>query len=425
MIQESFLHFIWQNQYFNTGKLFTQFGDPLIIESAGVHNGFAGPDFKEAKIRINDVLWAGAVEIHIRSSDWYAHGHQKDANYENVVLHVIYELDKKVVDRHGNELPSLELKGLIKPKVFERYQRMLEASHSTVNCSKSFSGVKPIVRLGMLEKALISRLEAKSVMVRELLEENNFSWEETAYQWLARGFGFKANAAPMLSLAKSVPSRLLRKHHDLKQIEALLFGASGLLNIEVKSPYLHELKEEYLFLKAKYDIKEKTDFSQWHFARVRPGNYPTTRIAQFAALLCKHQNIFTLFTEFENAKTLEQKLTGLQPSYWQTHYMPDKKSKKKISTLTPKAKYNLLINTTAPLLAAFAKQQDKTQPLEKALNLLSALPAEENHITREWKTLGWNVSSAFDSQGLIQLYNEYCSKKRCIECNIGVSIVRA
>lgn len=424
MIQEAFLHFIWQKQYFNKTELLTHQGDVLVVQDVGIHNRLAGPDFLEAKVSINGILWAGAVEIHIYSSHWYLHQHQHDPNYENVVLHVVYELDKKVLGPLGQEIPTLELKGLIKPKMLDRYHRMLE-QEDPIPCTNSLPYVNPIVKLSMLEKTLISRMESKSLKVYDLLKDNNIDWEETAYQWLARGLGFKVNAEAMLNLAKSVPVRFLRKHHDLKHLEAMLFGASGLLNIDVKDDYLIELKHEYQFLKSKYNISEKGSFGQWHFSGVRPGNYPTIRIAQLAALILEHQNIFSLFTEFKGFKDLDQKLSIMQSSYWQTHYMPDKHSKRGIGGLTKAARVSLLINITTPLLVAFAKHQDKFQPLEKALNLLMSLPREENRITRMWKELGWNVSSAFDSQGLIELYNEYCSKKRCIECNIGVSIVRS
>ena len=424
MIQEAFLHFVWQKQYFNSTDLWTDQGERLLVEDTGQHNELAGPDFKEAKVTIDGMLWVGAVEIHIRASDWYTHQHQHDDNYENVVLHVVYESDKPVMNRHGREIPTLTLKGLIKPKMLTRYLAILD-SGGRVPCSRSLSQVRPVVRLGMLEKTLVNRMESKSKAVHQLLKENNHDWEETAYQWLAKGLGFKTNAESMLDLARSVPSRLLRKHHNLKQLEALLFGASGLLNIDLKDDYPNALKREYVFLKSKYGLKERTRYNQWHFSGVRPGNYPTTRIAQLAALLLEYQNIFSLFTEFLDFKDLDNKLNILQSAYWQIHHIPDKLAKNRLGGLTRAAKSSLLINITAPLLVAFAKHRDEFQPIEKALNLLMALPKEENRITRMWKELGWNVSSAFDSQGLIELHNNYCAKKRCIQCNIGVSIVRA
>lgn len=423
MIQEAFLHFVWHNQYFNKTILTTELGESVSITKTGVHNKLAGPDFKEAELIINGVRWAGSVEIHVKSSDWYLHKHENDKKYDNVILHVVYDFDRKVYDRYDKEIPTLSLKGLIKPKLLKRYYAILE-NESIIPCETLLKDTNVITRLSMLERTLIQRLERKSEAVMMLLKANNFDWEETAYQWLAGGFGFKTNAESMIELARSLPSRFLRKHTELFQIEALLFGASGLLNIDFKDPYIQKLQEEFIFLKAKYQIKTTLSYNQWHFSGVRPTNYPTIRIAQFSTLVFKHQNLFSLFTEFKDAKDLEERLEIWQSEYWRNHVIPDKSTTLKLNPLSKKSKTNLFINTTAPLLVAFSRHQDSTEPLEKVLNLLMALPKEDNSIISLWKKLGWNVSSAFDSQGLIELYNEYCSNKRCLNCSIGAEIVK-
>lgn len=423
MIQEAFLHFVWQNQYFNKADLKTQFGELVSIKKIGFHNQLAGPDFKEAELVIGQMHWAGSVEVHIKSSDWYAHKHEDDPNYDNVILHLVYEHNREVLDSQGNKIPTVALKGLIKPKLLARYTAIIQ-ENARIACGSQLQNTKVITRLSMLERTLIQRLEKKSLAVNELLTENNHSWEETTYQWLAKGFGFKTNADLMLTLAKSVPSKLLRKHNQLIHYEALLFGASGLLNVDLKDDYPHALREEYAYLKAKYDVVENISYNQWNFSGVRPANFPTVRIAQLAAFLHQFQNLFSFFTEFFDAKELIKRLEVEQSAYWKTHLVIDKQSKMTIGPMTKAAKYNLLINTAAPLLVAFAKHQDRPEFLEKAMNLLMALPKEENKITKSWATLGWNVSSAFDSQGLIELHNEFCQKKRCISCSIGAELVK-
>ncbi|MBO3697829.1 DUF2851 family protein [Roseivirga sp. E12] len=424
MIQEAFLHFVWKNQYFNKTDLFTSSGEPITIQKTGFHNHLAGPDFKEAHVVIGGIKWAGAVEIHLKSSDWYQHKHEGNPNYDNVILHVVYEHDKEVLDDHKKPLPTLVLKGLIKPKMLNRYNAMIQ-NGDPIPCADQLQSTKVITRLSMLERALIGRIEDKARSVTELLEANNSDWEETAYQWLSKGLGFKTNSVSMLDLARLVPSKVLFKHNQLMHYEALLFGASGLLSVDVIDPYLKTLKSEYDYLSTKYGLSHELRYNQWHFSGVRPSNFPTVRIAQLAALMFNHQNIFSLFTEFEDPKGLIKQLQVTQSSYWQEHLVIDKKSKTKIGGLTKSAKENLLINTTVPLLVAYAKYKDNSEPLDKALNLLMALSKEENKITRLWNAIGWNVSSAFDSQGLIELHNTFCKHKRCIECTIGAELIKA
>lgn len=424
MIQEAFLHFVWKNQYFNKNALLTESGETIAIEKVGFHNRLAGPDFKEAVVIINSIKWVGAVEIHVSSSDWDRHGHQGDPNYDNVILHVVYKHDKEILDKHGQPLPTLSLMGLIKPKMLQRYTDILQ-NEEQIPCAKQLQSTKAITRLSMLERALISRIEQKAKEVTTLLGENKYDWEETAYQWLAKGLGFKTNAVSMLSLARVVPSRVLHKHSQLRQYEALLFGASGLLSIDLKDDYLLDLQSEFDYLSKKYGLIGPLSYNQWHFSGVRPANFPTVRIAQLAAMLCNHQNIFSLFTGFSDPKVLINALQITQSTYWQTHVVMEKRSKVIIPGLTKSAKENLLINTAVPLLVAYSKYKDSSEPLDKALNLLMALPKEENKITRRWKSIGWNVSSAFDSQGLIELHNSYCQQKRCIACGIGAELIKA
>ncbi|MCE7990339.1 MAG: DUF2851 family protein [Roseivirga sp.] len=423
MIQEAFLYFLWKYQYFNIKNLTTTSGESVSVTSLGIRNGFAGPDFKEARVTIDGIQWAGAVEMHVRSSDWFRHGHQNDLNYENVVLHVVWEDDKAILLADDTVIPTIEMKDRVKPEVLRRYRYMVE-SRSKIPCDESLKKVKAITRLSMVERVLVARVQEKAAVFTQLLEGNEHDWEETAYQWLIKGFGFKTNAENMLALAASLPLKVLQKHRNqAHQIEALLFGQSGFLDVEIKDEYPAGLQKEYRFLKNKYGLKNKVHYNSWHFTKVRPGNYPTVRLAQLAGLLTKFPHIFSFFSEISDFNTIMADLEVKQSAYWTKHYAVDKSSKRQIGVLSRATKENLIINTTVPFLTAFAKARDNQAFLEKALNLLTGIPAERNHITELWQRHGWNVSSAFDSQGLIQLYNQYCTQKRCIECSIGLELI--
>ncbi len=423
MIQEAFLYFLWKYQYFNTKELTTTSGESVSVQSIGIRNGFAGPDFKEARVTIAGMQWAGAVEMHVRSSDWFRHGHQHDDNYENVVLHVVWQDDKAILLADGSVIPTIALEGLVKPEVLRRYRYMIE-SRSKIPCDQSLKKVKAITRLSMVERVLVSRIQEKATVFSGLLECNENDWEQTAYQWLARGFGFKTNAENMQELAASLPLKVLQKHRNQShQIEALLFGQAGFLDVDMADEYPLSLKKEYLFLKSKYGLKNKVHYNSWHFTKVRPNNYPTIRLAQLAALITKFPHIFSFFSEIKDFNSFIKDLEVEQSAYWTGHYAIDKPAKRAIGVLSKSARENLIINTTVPFLAAFAKARDSPAQLEKALNLLAGIPAERNHITDLWQRHGWNVSSAFDSQGLIQLYNQFCTQKRCIECSIGLELI--
>lgn len=424
MIQEDFLHFVWQHQYFNTSQLTTVKAQPIKVLKIGHLNHLAGPDFKEASIQIDGIQWVGSVEIHIKSSDWKSHKHQGDPNYDNVILHVVYEHNLEIKNPEGNAIPTLELKGLVKPGLLARYESFMKSQHE-IPCTELFPKVRVVTKLAMLESALIERLQRKGSLFKEILERNNQDWEQSTYEWLARGFGFKTNSENMMALAKAVPLKVLRKHAEMNQWEALLFGASGLLNTSDTDEYANELRREYAFLERKYEIKSNLSYNQWHFSRVRPTNFPTLRIAQFAALVHSNPSLFSLFTQFKSIKELQKVLKVNHSAYWEKHHNFGLESKIKSKGLSRAATQSLMINTIAPLLVAYSDYQENSDMLDLAMNILMSLPVEDNHIIRKWQELGWNVNSAFDSQGLIELHNEYCTLKKCMKCKIGVELVKA
>ncbi len=425
-MQEDFLYYIWKFQYFDKKDLTTCQGEPLNIFHPGVRNEHAGPDFLNSKIIIGEVTWHGHVEMHVNASDWYAHQHQTDKAYANVVLHVVWNNDQTIKQQDGTDMPMLAVSGRVPPELHQQYQKLVH-TQAPIPCASQLPQVAELIKASMLDKALFQRLTHKNRLVYQLLKDNKGDWEETAYQLLAYNFGFKVNASPFLNLALNLPLKAVTKHADnLLQVEALLLGQAGLLSIETKQhdAYLEELKKEYSYLVHKYQLKsDAIHESHWKFFRLRPANFPTMRIAQFAQLLHRHPHIFDLLTNTPT-KTLYEKLAVMQSAYWQTHYRFSQQSNTNLPGLGKASIENILINTVVPLLVAYGKAKDEQDYVDRAVAILQHLPAERNKITRYWEDTGIKVKSAFDSQALIELFNNFCTKKRCLSCNIGVTLVQ-
>src|SRR5258708_14576212 len=284
-MNESFLHYLWQFQYFEKKNLLTAEGEPISILKTGALNSNSGPDFAEAKININGIEWVGSVEIHIKSSDWYAHHHEMDGAYENVVLHVVWENDKPVSRKDKTLIPTLELKHRVDESILKEYKKLIN-SPTVIACEKSFPKVDELIKLSTLDKALMQRLETKANQVVEALKMNKGDWDETTYQLLAKNVGFSVNADPFFQLAKSLPYKIILKQSALLPVEALLFGQAGMLETKTKDEYITSLFQEYHLLAQKYSLKEsKLNPSQWRFLRLMPANFPPVRMAQFAYLL--------------------------------------------------------------------------------------------------------------------------------------------
>jgi hypothetical protein len=426
-MREDFLSFIWQFQYFDAHDLTTSDGKSLQIISAGSLNQDAGPDFEFAKILIEDIDWAGNVEIHLKASDWQQHRHEQNIAYNNVILHVVWEENQAIRRNDETSIPTLILKNRVNPKMLYSYQS-LQAELGDIPCHRHFAQVKSLYHLTMLDKALIQRLEKKGEHVLNLWEANQKNWEETAYQLLAQNFGFKTNAAPFLRLAQNLPLKVLQKHRgDLSQIEALLFGQAGFLKIleeDDAEDYPKNIKKEYQFLAKKYELNSHIISEvEWKFLRMRPPNFPTIRIAQFAQLINQTDNLFAKLIQ-GSSEELKKDFRIKQSSYWQTHYHFAKPATKTVSSLGLGSIENIIINTAVPLLAAYSQAKDQSAYMEQAILHLENLPAENNKILKMWGKLGLKVKTAFDSQALLELHKSYCLPKRCLSCTIGTSIVR-
>lgn len=422
-MQEAFLHFIWQYQYFNKRELMTAGGVPVNIIHPGYFNTDAGPDFKEARIRIGEIEWRGHVELHVHSSDWSLHAHQHDKAYNNVILHVVWKNNQTARRQDETILPVVELQGLVSEEMIFSCKKLLNSPYK-IPCEGQLKNISDITWISTLDKALMERLSTKANAVKELFAGNKQDWEETAYQLLARNFGFKVNSDVFLHLAKILPYKILKKHADNGlQVEALVFGQAGFLEEDPVDSYQGRLAKEYQFLKHKYQLQEGISAVQWRFLRLRPANFPTVRLAQFARMIHHIHSLFNSLLETDSVKDLKKLLIVEQSAYWIEHYQFGKGSGKRITSMGISSVENIGINTIAPLLVAYGQYTDDTSFIDKAVALLQSIKAEKNKITNYWSELGVKSSSAFDSQALIQLYNEYCNKHRCLFCNIGVSLI--
>jgi len=421
-MQERLLHTIWQYSLYQPSALKTTDGDSITVIHPGRYNTDAGPDFLEAKIKVGDTTLAGHIEIHVHSSDWDKHGHETDEAYKNIILHIVYEHD---ADTGPANTPVLCIAPYVSLDTISKYEYLAYAKND-LPCANNLSDVKDIIKYSWLTRLLAERWEEKLGTWQELLDESAGDWSSLLYWRLAANFGFKVNAEAFLALAKSLPINVLAKHREnLLQVEALLFGQAGMLENEMEGVYPNALKTEYDYLRKKYKLKPIPAHS-WKFMRLRPANFPTIRIAQFAALVHKSLHLFSVIIEKSNVKEIQPLFDVRAGHYWETHYnfgeATEKDSKKNLGKSSIQ---NIIINTVAPIKFLYAGQQSTEPQQEIALKLLDELPAEKNRIIDIWAGNNWAPENASQSQAQIQLYNNYCSKKRCLDCAIGLNIIKS
>ncbi|MBB2149195.1 DUF2851 family protein [Pedobacter gandavensis] len=420
---ESFLHFIWQFRLFKALNLFCTTGEPLVILAVGMANKHAGPDFSQAKLSIGERTWIGDVEIHLKSSDWFSHGHQDDPGYVAVILHVVYEHDQPIYRKDGSEIPVLILKDLFPEGLLTNFEGLVNSIH-TFPCEKLIHGIDPILVNGVLSRMMIERLAQKSDLVFDQLAKVNGDWESTFYHFLAKSFGFKVNEIPFEFLAASLPLAVIRKHLDHPlQVEALVFGQAGFLFGTFKDAYPQKLKREYRFLQKKYGLIP-IGVGAWKFLRMRPQNFPTLRLAQFCALLLKSDRLFSKVLEIEHLPELQQMLKNLPVNpYWKTHYHFQKEAKKVEIQLGSGSVFHLIINAICLFISAYGKYSDQPDLINRGLQLLEKIPAENNVITKSYQQAGVSIDNAFFSQALLQINKYYCVQKKCLNCGIGIKIL--
>ena len=415
---ERLLQYIWQFQYFNRSELQTTDGEEVVVILPGSLNKNQGPDFLNAKIKIGNTIFAGTIEVHCKASEWEKHQHHKDNNYRNVILHVVNEKDASF----DNHIPVLELQSRISNIMLEQYEKLM-AETSFVACAGSIHTIKDITWFSWKERLLAERLTRKAEKIQILLEENRAHWEETFWWLLARSFGTKVNGDAFEALARSLPVTILSKHkNSIHQLEALLLGQANLLNCNFEEEYPRLLQREYRFLKTKYDLKPVDVPVQ--FLRMRPGNFPTIRLAQLAMLISSSSHLFSKILETENVEEVKKWLTCTANDYWHYHYHFHLQSNFKKKALGTSMIDSIIINTIVPSLFAYGLYHKSEPHKAKVLRWLEQISTENNSILSGFALLSVKSNSAYDSQALIELRNEYCTKKRCLECSVGNAILK-
>ncbi|HTL82386.1 MAG TPA: DUF2851 family protein [Bacteroidia bacterium] len=455
-MKEEFLHHIWAKKQFDARELFTTDGEPITIYLQGELNQYSGPDFSGARIKIGEQLWAGNVEIHIRSSDWNRHGHETDPAYENVILHVVFIHDEEVKINSGRILPTLELRGKIFAD-FDRFEdskikdsnsnssssrelhsqysnfRIFQSSNArrkegSLSCGDLTSELK-MESVSMMTRSLTERLERKTIEIKEQLAQCNGDWEEAFYRVMLQHCGMKVNSDPFRWLAQITPWKLLAKYrHDVFQLEALLFGQAGMLgenaqlSIEDDKKYFLSLQSEYAHLSRLHAL-EPMNVQSWKYMRLRPNNFPTIRISQLAALFSKEEKLFRACMENENAEELRTMLEVHASEYWDTHYRFDVESRNYRKKFGEQVIDVLFINAIAPMKFLYGKELRNETYVEEAIAILEKIPAEKNSIVLNYERSGWEMKHAADTQGILELKRNYCDRKKCLDCEVGRKVL--
>lgn len=425
LFTEDFLHYVWKFRLFDRTDLQTTSGETIEIFSAGLHNTDSGPDFHNARLKIGDTTWAGNVELHLSSSDWQKHNHSTDSAYENVILHVVYRDDEPLVLADGRRVPTLELKDRIPAELYNRYHHLVFGNQIVIPCENSIRTVDDFTLRTWFTRILIERLEKRAEAVNTALQTNRGDWEETFYQSLAANFGFKTNALPFELMAKSLPQNILAKHRNNPlQIEALVFGQAGFLNEDFEDAYPQALKTEYEFLRKKYSLTP-IETHLWKFMRMRPQNFPTIRLAQFAALVVNSNHLLSKVLDTRDIASLRNLFADIKVNpYWEGHYRFDKPSKPSSKNLGAASIDILLLNTLVLFLFSYGKHHQLQHFMDRSLKLLENLPGEQNNIVADFDNLGIKANSAFETQALLELKNYYCNYKKCLQCSVGNQILK-
>ncbi|OIQ38574.1 MAG: hypothetical protein BM563_05950 [Bacteroidetes bacterium MedPE-SWsnd-G1] len=421
-MKEELLHFIWKHKLFYTSSMKTVSGKPISVVSVGTHNLHTGPDFLNARIRIDDQLWAGNIEIHVNASDWYVHGHENDSNYDALILHVVWNNDVAVFDKANNVLPTIELNKIVSKELLNNYQKLFSKSKSFINCEKSLDLLDDFTINNWLERLYIERIERKALEVNKLLNKSEFNWEQVLFQLLAKNFGLKVNAEPFFKMADALDFAIVRKEsQSLTRLESLFFGQLGLLNEIVENDYYLNLKKEYEYQVKKYKLG--LPITKVQYFRLRPTNFPTIRAAQLANLFFEKKQLFADVMKLNSLSDFYTYFKVATSKYWETHYTFETDSKKSNKNLTKSFVDLLLINTIIPLRFVYFKHVGKFEPVP-FLRLIQEVKPEKNSIINNFKILSFPTSSAFETQALLELKNNYCAPQKCLQCAIGLKLLR-
>jgi hypothetical protein len=420
-MKEDFLHYLWQYQLFNKSGLLTIAGEKVFVQEVGAHNINAGPDFLEAKIVIADQLWAGSVEIHLKSSDWYVHHHETNPAYDNVILHVVWEDDMPVFRKNNTPVSTLELKGLVPKSLLNNYKNLF-TTKKWIACEKSLTKIESFTWNSWLERLYIEKLENKAMQIKSLLSHTTNNWEAVLFRLLAKNFGLKVNSEAFNCLASSIDFSIIRKERTQRlNLESLLFGQANLLQETKEDLYYQDLQKNYQFQKHKYNLQAIEN--EVKFFRLRPVNFPSIRLSQLADLYLKHDNLFQQLMQAKELKDFYTLLQSRAGEYWDTHYVFGKESKSIIKKTSHRFIDLLLINTIIPLKYAYQKHIGK-QDVDFILQLIASIKPEKNSIINKFTNLDVDINNAQDTQALLHLYKDYCKPKKCLSCRVGLVLMK-
>ncbi len=421
-MKENLLHFIWKLKLFSSKKLRTTKGELIEVISTGTENLNSGPDFFNAKIIINKQLWAGNVEIHINSSDWYVHNHETNENYDSIILHVVWEHTVEVYRKINHPIATLELKNYVSKKLLINHKQLFESAKNWINCENSIQTVSSFVISHWFEQLYFERLENKAEFIQHILSRTNNNWEATLFILLAKNFGLKVNADSFMNFASSFDFSIVRKvSSSPEQLEALFFGQAGLLANDFESVYFKKLKTSYEYLKVKFKLTPIST-GQVQFFRLRPTNFPTIRLSQLAFLYSTYQNLFSKVIEITTIDGFYDLLNSSTSSFWETHYTFEKVAKRRVKKLSKSFIDLLLINTIIPLKFVHLKSQGESD-FSDVITIMNQIKPEKNIIIEKFKELKIKGNTAFETQALLQLKNNYCDKQLCLNCVIGKELL--
>jgi hypothetical protein len=421
-MKEDFLHHVWQHKKFAVTELQTTTGESIQILNSGQYLQLSGPDFFNAQLIIGNQKWAGNIEIHLKSSDWYLHHHEKDKAYDSVILHVVWEHDTPVFRENNTEIPTVELKKYVSVATVHKYQSLI-AQKSWIYCENQIATTPAFVFDHWLTRLFFERLERKSTEIEQLLTCSNNDWEAVLFCMLAKNFGLNTNGLAFLDMAKGIPFSVIRKEaFSLEKLEALFFGQANMLSYDFQDQYAKNLTKEYDYLFHKYGL-EKSVFTEVSFFKHRPDNFPTIRLAQLAALYHKEHNLFSKLMQTNHTSEIYDLFNVVVSDYWETHYNFDKVSPKKRKKITTSFIDLLLLNTIIPLKFTYGKSRNQANE-EALLSIVEAIPSEKNAIIDKFKDISLVSKSAFESQALLQLKKEYCDAKKCLQCAVGLQLMK-
>lgn len=420
-MEESFLHALWRQQLFEKKSTWQVDGELLTVVHPGTTNRNAGPDFEQAKIKIGPLEWVGSIEIHVKASEWNTHQHQKDAAYQSVVLHVVWEKDADVMRKDGSIVPTFEVRELVSLDVLLRYRQLMEAKDRPIPCLPLLNSAMHMRVLAMQERVLVERLQrkAESIVLRQ--KQNYGNWQETLFQTVSWCLGLKVNAEAMLALTQAIPLKwLAAQQFDHRKTATLLLGAAGLLDPE-NGPVSKELASDFAFWKAKYSIAPMN--LNWKKFRLRPGAFPEQRILLLAHLAGFIPNWIQQMDDPAGRPAFYTIRHDPEAEDLFKNFLTERNCPPSKLDWTDFLKNQLIINVFAPILAAIGTEKNQYETMLKAIDWLSEAKSEKNERTRIWEQAGFEIKNAAESQAFQELLTSWCQQKRCMQCQVGAGIL--